>query len=85
MGGQAGRDPEVPGWDPPEAPTGYDACLCSDMSNADGPFAWPIVGFSYLVVRKDTLRPGATCAHVRETVAFWVWFWTGAPLYERKK
>ena len=25
--------------------------------------------------RKATLRDGATCAHKRETAAFWLWFW----------
>eukprot|EP00668_Euglena_longa_P025552 GGOE01031922.1.p1 GENE.GGOE01031922.1~~GGOE01031922.1.p1 ORF type:complete len:1178 (-),score=375.74 GGOE01031922.1:655-3933(-) len=56
---------------------GEDAShLTADLQNAQGANAWPIVGFTYLVMRKDTLRPGATCDNVRATVAFWYWYWT---------
>eukprot|EP00667_Euglena_gracilis_P003863 EG_transcript_3874 len=52
------------------------AHLTADLQNAAGPNAWPIVGYTYLLMRKSTLRPGATCNNVRQTVAFWYWFWT---------
>ena len=38
--------------------------------------AWPIVGYTYLVIRKETLRQGATCKNVQGTYAFWKWFLT---------
>eukprot|EP00667_Euglena_gracilis_P000942 EG_transcript_942 len=52
------------------------ARLTADLQAAQGANAWPIVGYSYLVMRKSTLRAGATCANVRATVDFWYWFWT---------
>eukprot|EP00668_Euglena_longa_P004599 GGOE01005367.1.p1 GENE.GGOE01005367.1~~GGOE01005367.1.p1 ORF type:complete len:1173 (-),score=343.25 GGOE01005367.1:655-3930(-) len=56
---------------------GDDAArLTADLEDAQGSNAWPIVGYTYLVMRKSTLRSGATCENVRATVAFWYWFWT---------
>eukprot|EP00668_Euglena_longa_P025548 GGOE01031918.1.p1 GENE.GGOE01031918.1~~GGOE01031918.1.p1 ORF type:complete len:1162 (-),score=353.87 GGOE01031918.1:686-3928(-) len=56
---------------------GDDAArLTADLEDAQGSNAWPIVGYTYLVMRKSTLRSGATCENVRQTVAFWYWFWT---------
>eukprot|EP00667_Euglena_gracilis_P000869 EG_transcript_867 len=52
------------------------ARLTADLQNAQGANAWPIVGYTYLVMRKRTLRAGATCANVVATVNFWYWFWT---------
>eukprot|EP00667_Euglena_gracilis_P017536 EG_transcript_18495 len=49
--------------------------LTADLTNAVNPLAWPIVGYSYLAVRKSTLRPGATCETVAALVNFWLWFW----------
>ena len=49
--------------------------LTVDLSGAPGSHAWPLCAYTYLVLRKSTLRQGATCAHRRETVAFWHWFW----------
>lgn len=50
------------------------------------PLAWPFTTYSYVVLRtgidsttytsSDRLRTGASCAHVKETVAFWRWFLT---------
>eukprot|EP00667_Euglena_gracilis_P004267 EG_transcript_4288 len=51
------------------------AHLTADLVNAVNPLAWPIVGYSYLAVRKATLRPNATCATVGALVDFWLWFW----------
>ena len=42
-----------------------------DIHNAQTALAWPIARYSYLVMRKSTKGPGATCAHVRRAVAFW--------------
>eukprot|EP00667_Euglena_gracilis_P007950 EG_transcript_8032 len=50
--------------------------LTADLSNAQGVNAWPIVTYTYVVLRKATLRPGATCEHVAQTVAYWYWFYT---------
>eukprot|EP00668_Euglena_longa_P026220 GGOE01032812.1.p1 GENE.GGOE01032812.1~~GGOE01032812.1.p1 ORF type:complete len:1149 (-),score=379.79 GGOE01032812.1:821-3820(-) len=50
--------------------------LTSDLSNAQGVDAWPLVGFAYVAVRKDTMRTGATCEHRRELVNFFRWFLT---------
>lgn len=48
--------------------------LTAELSNAQGVNAWPIVTYMYLFLRKSTLRRGATCAYVKENVAFWQWF-----------
>eukprot|EP00667_Euglena_gracilis_P018733 EG_transcript_19926 len=37
------------------------AHLTSNIYGAVNPLAWPIALYSYIVVRKATLRPGATC------------------------
>eukprot|EP00667_Euglena_gracilis_P000329 EG_transcript_328 len=50
--------------------------LTADLTNARGDNAWPIVTYNYVVLRKSTLRAGATCDTVRATVAFWQWFLT---------
>jgi len=49
--------------------------LTVNLEDADGPFAWPLVGFTYIIIRKSILRPAATCAQVGATVAFWYWFY----------
>eukprot|EP00667_Euglena_gracilis_P015160 EG_transcript_15758 len=51
------------------------AHLTSDLTSALNPLAWPIVYYSYIAVRKSTLRPGATCATVSAMVDFWLWLW----------
>eukprot|EP00667_Euglena_gracilis_P014498 EG_transcript_15027 len=57
--------------------TQWDAArLVADINNARGDNAWPIVAYTYIVLRKSTLRSGATCSDVHETVAFWYWFLT---------
>eukprot|EP00667_Euglena_gracilis_P012542 EG_transcript_12874 len=50
--------------------------LTADLNYALGVNAWPIVTYTYIALRKSTLRAGATCANVRNTVAFWQWFLT---------
>eukprot|EP00668_Euglena_longa_P026143 GGOE01032704.1.p1 GENE.GGOE01032704.1~~GGOE01032704.1.p1 ORF type:complete len:1098 (-),score=352.84 GGOE01032704.1:1382-4642(-) len=50
--------------------------LTADLNNARGVNAWPIATYTYVVLRKSTLRAGATCDTVRQTVAFWQWFLT---------
>eukprot|EP00667_Euglena_gracilis_P000913 EG_transcript_913 len=49
--------------------------MTADIQNAEGPYAWPIVSYTYLAMRKATLRDGATCDNVRGTMLFWDWFW----------
>eukprot|EP00667_Euglena_gracilis_P001645 EG_transcript_1645 len=63
------------------------AHLTGDLLNAYNPLAWPIVAYTYVGVRKDTLRPGSSCAVVAAMVDYWLWFWNadavaqlGAPL-----
>jgi len=46
------------------------AHLTAIISGTTGTEAWPLVGYSYFAVRKDTLRAGATCAN---RVATWTW------------
>ena len=48
--------------------------LTANVMNAQGSLAWPMVGYTYLVMRKNTLRKGATCEHRKATVNFWIWF-----------
>ena len=62
--------------DPPEQ-------LTANIHNAQSIKAWPIAGYTYLVMRKDTLRPGATCENVKETVDFWTWFWYSDAVKEK--
>eukprot|EP00667_Euglena_gracilis_P001972 EG_transcript_1970 len=50
--------------------------LTTQLVNAQGDRGWPIVTMTYLVMRKTAPRPGAGCDAVRETAAFWNWFWT---------
>eukprot|EP00667_Euglena_gracilis_P000867 EG_transcript_869 len=50
--------------------------LTADLENAQGANAWPIVGYTYLVMRRSTQRAGASCAYVQATISFWHWFWT---------
>eukprot|EP00667_Euglena_gracilis_P000509 EG_transcript_509 len=50
--------------------------LTSDIYGALNPLAWPIALYSYIAVRKATLRPGAACATVAAMVDFWLWFWS---------
>lgn len=49
--------------------------MTADIQNAQGNMAWPIAGYTYLIMRKDSIRQGATCANVKATVDFWYWFW----------
>eukprot|EP00668_Euglena_longa_P026246 GGOE01032846.1.p1 GENE.GGOE01032846.1~~GGOE01032846.1.p1 ORF type:complete len:1149 (-),score=348.61 GGOE01032846.1:274-3678(-) len=50
--------------------------LMVELVNAKSNRTWPIAAFTYILMRSQTLRPGASCSVVQETVAFWVWFWT---------
>eukprot|EP00667_Euglena_gracilis_P000840 EG_transcript_840 len=52
--------------------------LTADIFNALNPLAWPIASYSYLAVRKATLRPGATCTSVATMMNFWLWFWSSS-------
>ena len=49
--------------------------LTADIHGARGAQAWPICGYTYLVLRKAARRPGADCGTVHATVAFWLWFY----------
>jgi ABC-type phosphate transport system substrate-binding protein len=48
--------------------------LTADLSDAQGINSWPIAFYTYLIVRKSTLRPNATCINVQGTVEFFQWF-----------
>eukprot|EP00667_Euglena_gracilis_P013005 EG_transcript_13385 len=50
--------------------------LTADLNYARGVNGWPIASYVYVVLRKATLRAGATCDTVRQNVAFWQWFLT---------
>lgn len=54
------------------------AHLTADTSGALGLNAWPIVGYTYLAMRKDTIRPGASCANRLEVMNYWNWFLTSS-------
>eukprot|EP00667_Euglena_gracilis_P011137 EG_transcript_11357 len=56
------------------------AHLTGDLHNAVNPLAWPMVMWTYVGVRKSTLRPGATCATRNALVAYWRWFWSSADM-----
>jgi phosphate transport system substrate-binding protein len=50
--------------------------LTADIGGTIGSQSWPLCGYTYLVMRKNTLRPGSTCNTRRQTVLFWEWFLT---------
>ncbi|CAM9529685.1 unnamed protein product, partial [Heterosigma akashiwo] len=50
--------------------------LTADLYGAKADLAWPIVGYTYLVMRKTTTREGGSCAHRQAVVKFWDWFYT---------
>ena len=55
--------------------------LTADVHNALGLMAWPICGYTYLVMRTDPLPaevPGSSLETRRAVVNFWRWFYTDA-------
>ena len=53
--------------------------LTADVHNALGLMAWPICGYTYLVMRTDPLPaevPGSSLETWRAVVNFWRWFYT---------
>jgi len=50
--------------------------LTADLMGAKSELAWPMVSYIYLVMRKDTVRPNATCQNRNETLSFWLWFYS---------
>jgi ABC-type phosphate transport system substrate-binding protein len=52
--------------------------LTADLHDARGSLAWPIVGYTYFVLRKNTTREGesADCANRIATYDFLEWFYT---------
>eukprot|EP00667_Euglena_gracilis_P014363 EG_transcript_14869 len=56
------------------------AHLTGDLLNAANPLAWPLVMWSYVGVRKATLRPGATCDTMTALVNYWLWFWSSTDM-----
>lgn len=50
--------------------------LTANLHNAVGFNAWPIVGYTYFVLRKETLRPGATCRNRKATLDWLIYFYT---------
>eukprot|EP00667_Euglena_gracilis_P001340 EG_transcript_1340 len=56
--------------------------LTANLNNAQGVNGWPIVAYTYIILRKSQLRNGATCGSVRENVDFWQWFFTANVLQD---
>lgn len=52
--------------------------LTADLHDAQGLYAWPIVGYTYVLIRKETTRfdLGETCEMRKEMVRFFEWFHT---------
>uniref|UniRef100_A0A7S4DDI4 G-protein coupled receptors family 3 profile domain-containing protein n=1 Tax=Heterosigma akashiwo TaxID=2829 RepID=A0A7S4DDI4_HETAK len=50
--------------------------LTADLYGPKADLAWPIAGYTYLVMRKTTTREGGSCAHRQAVVKFWDWFYT---------
>eukprot|EP00667_Euglena_gracilis_P000897 EG_transcript_897 len=50
--------------------------LTASLCNAINPLAWPIVGYSYVAIRKNTLRAGATQDSFAALMQFLKWFLT---------
>ncbi|GBG28277.1 Gamma-aminobutyric acid type B receptor subunit 2 [Hondaea fermentalgiana] len=50
--------------------------MTADIFGAKGRLAWPVVGYTYFVLRKDSLREGATCVNREATFDFLTWFYT---------
>lgn len=48
--------------------------MTSDVSNANGNNAWPMTGYTYFVLRKNTMRPFSDCRNRRATLDFLIWF-----------
>ena len=51
---------------------GGTLALTADVHDSTSNSAWPIAGYTYVVIRKNYLRPGATCRHRKATLEFWV-------------
>ncbi|GBG32804.1 Metabotropic glutamate receptor-like protein B [Hondaea fermentalgiana] len=49
--------------------------LNADISDATGSQAWPIAGYTYFVVRKNTTRPNGSCENRLATQNFILWFY----------
>ena len=49
--------------------------LTADLHNTIGDNTWPISSYTYFILRKDTLRPGATCANRKATLEYLSWFY----------
>jgi phosphate transport system substrate-binding protein len=58
----------------PLSPLVQQKAIAMDLSNPTGENAWPMSGFSYIVMRTNTYR--STCRVRTETVRFWYWFYT---------
>jgi len=50
--------------------------LTADLMGAKSELAWPMVSYVYLVMRKNTLCPNATCQNRHETLNFWLWVYS---------
>jgi len=48
--------------------------LTANLVNAKNDLAWPMVGYSYFVMRKKSLDPSESCQTRLELVNFWIWF-----------
>jgi ABC-type phosphate transport system substrate-binding protein len=48
--------------------------LTADITDPFSSLAWPISGYTYLIMRKETQKAGSTCAARSEVLLFWRWF-----------
>lgn len=56
------------------------AHLTVDLLSVKGLNAWPIASFTYLLLRKTTIREGATCENRKAVMAYWDWFYNSVPV-----
>lgn len=52
----------------------FDKRFTADLTGPKGTFAWPISGYTYLAMRKNTTIDA--CAHRTAVVEYWTWFYT---------
>ena len=52
--------------------------MTADVHDAKGIFAWPMTGYTYFVLRKQSLRKGATCENRKATINYLNWFYTSS-------
>ena len=48
--------------------------LTADITDPFSSLAWPMSGYTYLIMRSRTPRPSTTCSQRNEVLLFWRWF-----------